>query len=558
MQVDGLGAGPGAGVDVQPDQLWVLTPGHLPVDDGEVLRLDRAERLSSAVDALVAQRPDLVDASPAPWLHTVEALMAGALGRVGDYDRARLLAARAVVLLAGEAGGIRQAHQEAVEAARLFERSRDVLAAATSHAVAALAAVRAGDVGQALNHAVQALVAFGSLSDGERDPDGEAEVAEMLGRLCQQVFDHQRALQFFELAARALRDVPHDRGRAGAVQARIGGLLLQQAADAHDGGANPDEADLLVARAELIAHRLLAQAPQGRSGRRLLAGVLCQRGRGADGWELLAAQDSPDGEFRLTRARCLQEMGRNAEALADLEVAEAAFAERGDLAQQIAALRLRSAVREARGDLTGALRDARLLADLVWQRHRRQVGGFMDQVWSRAGVEGQRRDLEARARVLLRVAEQDSLTSLANRWAMERFCAGLAPQEQICLVLVDVDHFKNVNDRHGHMVGDVVLREVATVLAGAVRAKDRVARWGGEEFLIALPGGSAALGAEAAGRLRRRIEDHAWSLHAPGLRLTVSAGVSAGPAVEFATVLARADAAVYAAKRAGRNRVVTS
>src|SRR5918911_4593930 len=141
---------------------------------------------------------------------------------------------------------------------------------------------------------------------------------------------------------------------------------------------------------------------------------------------------------------------------------------------------------------------------------------------------------------------------------MERFCAALRPHEQICLVLVDVDHFKAVNDRHGHMVGDVVLREVAAVLSGSVRAQDRVARWGGEEFLIALPGGSAGLGAEAASRLRRRVEEHAWSLHAPGLRLTVSVGVSAGPAGEFSTVLARADAAMYAAKRAGRNRVMTS
>jgi diguanylate cyclase (GGDEF)-like protein len=226
---------------------------------------------------------------------------------------------------------------------------------------------------------------------------------------------------------------------------------------------------------------------------------------------------------------------------------------------QIDALEVRSQVREAVGELAGALYDARLLSDLVWQRHRRQVGGFMDQVWSRAGVEGQRRDLEERARELRRFAEQDPLTGLANRRGMERFCTGtLRPHDQVCLVLVDVDHFKDVNDRHGHLVGDAVLQEVAAVLAGSVRSVDRVARWGGEEFLVALPGRSAVLGAEAANRLRRRIEDHAWSLHASDLRLTVSAGVSAGPAGDYLRVLARADAAVYTAKRAGRNRVVTS
>jgi diguanylate cyclase (GGDEF)-like protein len=140
---------------------------------------------------------------------------------------------------------------------------------------------------------------------------------------------------------------------------------------------------------------------------------------------------------------------------------------------------------------------------------------------------------------------------------MGRFCAGLAPAEQLCVVLVDVDHFKDVNDRFGHAVGDGVLREVGALLSSSVRSLDRVARWGGEEFLLVLPGGSCGLGAEAADRLRRLVEQHAWSVHAPGLRLTVSAGVAAGPAGEVDAVLQRADAAMYAAKRGGRNTVVS-
>ena len=476
---------------------------------------------------------------------------------LGDHDRAQLLSARACVLLAQVDDAAGRAREDAVEAAVLLERYGDVLPAATAHAIAALAAVRAGDVGRALDHAVQALVAFGSLSDGQRDPDGEAGMAEILGRLCEQFFDHDRALQFYELAVRGLRDVPHDPARERSVQARIADLLLHGAGDP-DGQGQID-------RAAGIARGLLCDAAPGsvaeRTARRLVARVLCAEGRPAEGGALLADVGDAagnDAELLLTRARCLHVLGRDEDALADLDAAEALFAAAGELARQIAALELRSVVAEVRGDLEAALRDARLLAELVWQRHRRQVSGFMDQVWSRAGVEGQRRDLEARARMLLRFAEQDSLTNLANRRAMERFCATLRPTEQICLVLVDVDHFKDVNDRHGHLVGDVVLREVAAVLSGSVRAMDRVARWGGEEFLIALPRGSAALGAEAARRLRRRIEEHSWSEHAPGLRLTVSAGVSAGPASEFQTVLSRADAAVYAAKRAGRNRVITS
>jgi diguanylate cyclase (GGDEF)-like protein len=462
------------------------------------------------------------------------------------------------VLLSGPRDRARTAHDEAAEATRLFEGTGDVLAAATGSAVAALAAVRAGEVGQALDDAVHALVAFGSLSDGERDPDGEAHLAELLGRLCAQFFDHERAVQFYELAARTVRGLPAGAGRdawSARLQVRIADLLLQRSAD--DDGPQGAAREALLERAAGIGRSLLA-GDRHDEGVRLLAAVDHAYGRAAEGLERLEGLPGDEARLRLARARCRAAGPGPAGALPDLDAAVAASEADGDLALHIEALLLRSEVREATGDLAGALADARQLAGLVWQRHRRQVGGFMDQVWSRAGVEGQRRDLEARARVLLRFAEQDSLTSLANRRAIEQFCSSMRPTEHVCLVLVDVDHFKGVNDRHGHLVGDVVLREVAAVLSGSVRSVDRVARWGGEEFLIALPGGTAVLGAEAADRLRRRIEEHAWSSHAPGLRLTVSAGVSAGPAGEFPAVLARADAAVYAAKRAGRNRVVSS
>jgi diguanylate cyclase (GGDEF)-like protein len=563
------------GVGVQPgarDVAVVASAGpkaaasaevHDEADGTAVLRLDSLERLSRRVADVLARRPDVLPATWPPaqrragtarWLAEAGRLLAPGEARPGEHDRAQLFAARAAVLLAGPATGAPAAHDDATEAARLFEGTGDVLAAATGHAVAALAAVRAGTVGQALDDAVQALVAFGSLSDGERDPDGEAYLSELLGRLCHQFFDHGRALQFYELAARSLRAAPVSRGRdarLARVQARLGDLLLHQATDE----TAPREA--LLERACGIARSLLA-GPARPEGLRLLAAAACERGRCAEGLKLLAGLSGHDPLLLLTRGRCRHGVGDDAGALADLDAAVAACAAEGDLALQIDALDVRSRVREAVGELAGALDDARLLGDLVWQRHRRQVGGFMDQVWSRAGVEGQRRDLEARARVLLRFAEQDPLTNLANRRAIEQFCASMRSSEQVCLVLVDVDHFKDVNDRHGHLVGDAVLREVASVLSGSVRSVDRVARWGGEEFLVALPGGTAVLGAEAASRLRRRIEEHAWSEHATGLRLTVSAGVSAGRAGDFAAVLARADAALYAAKGAGRNRVVSS
>jgi diguanylate cyclase (GGDEF)-like protein len=96
---------------------------------------------------------------------------------------------------------------------------------------------------------------------------------------------------------------------------------------------------------------------------------------------------------------------------------------------------------------------------------------------------------------------------------------------------------------------------MAGLLTRSVRAVDVVARWGGEEFLIALPGGSGRLGSDAAARVCERVRAHPWDELVPGLQVTVSAGVASGPVDDLEAVLHRADAAMYRAKRAGRDRV---
>ena len=535
---------------------------------GQPLRLDLLERVTSRVDELLADTPvDNEETATSAWLAGAAELLAVA----GEYDRARLLERRAIVranlTAAAQEGLARDFHRDAVEAAELYERLGEPLAAATNFAAAAIAAVQAEQVGEALDIAVRALVAFGALPESEDDPVGEARMANMLGVLCYQFFDYERALQFYEIAARALT-APGQLPRWTAAAHTVAEVALMQARETpeHD----PARRDLLLDRAEQLSRRVVCVGEPATfrsiDGPRLLASVLCERDRPEEAWPLLeaaaqAAGTPPTrgqiGGLLLARGRCLQLLGRPGEALIELDAALEVLDIDWDLAEYILALRLRAAVREESGDAAGALADMRRLADQVWARHQRQVGGFMDQVWGRAGVEGQRRDLEARAEDLIRTAEQDPLTGLANRRAVERFCAAMPLPDQVCLVLVDVDHFKEVNDAHGHPVGDAVLREVADVLSRSVRAVDRVARWGGEEFLLALPGASGELGAEAAARVRRRVQDHDWHAVAPGLRLTVSAGVACGPAGDLEAVLERADEAMYAAKRGGRNRVVS-
>ena len=126
----------------------------------------------------------------------------------------------------------------------------------------------------------------------------------------------------------------------------------------------------------------------------------------------------------------------------------------------------------------------------------------------------------------------------------------------LAVVALDVDHFKRVNDAHGHAAGDAVLAAVAARAAEALRAGDLLARIGGEEFAALLPGATLEAAAEVAERVRARIGAAPVPAGEARLAVTVSAGVAAlAPAEDGAALLARADARLYAAKRAGRDRV---
>ena len=121
-------------------------------------------------------------------------------------------------------------------------------------------------------------------------------------------------------------------------------------------------------------------------------------------------------------------------------------------------------------------------------------------------------------------------------------------------MLIDLDHFKAVNDTFGHAVGDEVLRSIGRILADAVRTSDLAVRLGGDEFALLVGSGGNA---DIAGRVDRIVEtvrDHHWSAIAPGLDVTVSAGLAVGAALDVDQLLREADRCLYRAKAAGRNR----
>ena len=154
----------------------------------------------------------------------------------------------------------------------------------------------------------------------------------------------------------------------------------------------------------------------------------------------------------------------------------------------------------------------------------------------------------------------DQLTGMLNRKALGARVHELGLQSEITgepvgVIVADLDHFKRINDTHGHTAGDVALKEVAYLLRKQLRAFDLAYRLGGEEFLILVPGSDLKRTAELADRLREAV---AAQLLGGGISITTSLGVGAsehGERFDYAAVFAEADAALYTAKRSGRNRV---
>lgn len=201
-------------------------------------------------------------------------------------------------------------------------------------------------------------------------------------------------------------------------------------------------------------------------------------------------------------------------------------------------------VREIEHDL----RDSEVMRGIARLEHARSL----------AVSEAERVALAERAELLDRLAATDSLTGLINRRGFESaFEKRSSTLEEALLLAADIDHFKQINDRFGHDVGDRVLQRTAQAIVHACREHDLVGRWGGEEFLILLAEADLDTAARVADRMREAVRSIDWTDVAPALRVTLSVGVAAmHRPLELGELIRRADRALYAAKAQGRNRVV--
>jgi diguanylate cyclase (GGDEF)-like protein len=250
-----------------------------------------------------------------------------------------------------------------------------------------------------------------------------------------------------------------------------------------------------------------------------------------------------------TVAAALREAGRTEEAYsvlaASAEVERHAF-------QELSALQrgLERATLETRA--------ARSESDALAAKNRELESVVRELDEARRTLERRTEQLETLQEQLREQADRDWLTGLHNRRYLAREVGRYATAPgPFSLAVLDLDHFKRVNDRFGHQAGDEVLMRVAALLLGATRGQDVVVRTGGEEFVLLMPDTDAGAAAAACERLRTAVRDEPWDRIAPGIVLTASIGLATAPTGgDLDALTALADQRLYAAKDAGRDRVV--
>lgn len=257
----------------------------------------------------------------------------------------------------------------------------------------------------------------------------------------------------------------------------------------------------------------------------------------------------------LAHGMVLRREGRPDEAIEALDIAAAGL--RDEYLPFTRLLRERSLAFTAAGDFRDAYEDSALLAQLAESRRVAQVAQLASLVLHRARLEQAQEALTLETRRLTTLARTDAVTGLASRHWFEAHILGHEYRTgSVAVLMVDLDDFKLINDGHGHIVGDEVLRATGRILNAVCDDADVIARFGGDEF-VALASGIDNQSAAALGqRIRQQLEVHDWGAMAPGLRVNASVGCAVGPGSDLAELIARADQRLYEAKAAGRNRVV--
>ncbi len=309
-----------------------------------------------------------------------------------------------------------------------------------------------------------------------------------------------------------------------------------------------DEASALLADLQRENARAAADEPNRRTWAAMQSvfcgSILVKRGRFAEGADALV-----DGIGRLEAAGCTEELPRFLDELTEAYESDGRFEEALHACRRAGRLRQR----EARESSEARLRALEVMQGLDAARRsveiERQRAHLIDQ---------QRRDLLGQAARLSAAAHTDALTGLSNRRALDRAATTLAGLREgaVGVAVLDLDHFKQINDLYSHAVGDKVLVNVARILRSVCRPQDLIVRLGGEEIAVVMEGVADGVVARMSERMRRAVQGFDWGELRTGLAVTTSIGaVCMAAPFDLDAALAQADGLLYQAKRAGRNRV---
>lgn len=518
-----------------------------------------APEVEELVNASVAAA---LEADPSPTIDRISRAM-----RVhNDLEaQANLYMARAIAAQ-GRLDTIDDAALDAAKASRLFRKTDDLGGAARSAAAAAGLYVRTGDLAQTAEFAVVAL----NLA-GHEDVPGEdvARSQNSLAILFAQLGAFEQALKLARRAVAVSLEgsflwylVPTAYTYAYcAVEAmHTFGLEMQ------DEQALPDDLDAAI---DALNHDDIDPLYRKLLGlgmtqeRKLLLGEPIRSAdlELADELSALASTRATrlSAWYDLVHATLLRRAGQPERSLPLLDRSIPLLTGARDDHRVVRAHHERAEAYAACGDHALAYRDARELSRLLQAWRQRETSKLAAQITSNAEGELARRQMTERIETLSSESETDVITGVGTRRWVEAEMDRLAEAGgDGAVVVIDIDHFKSINDTFGHAVGDDALRVVGETIRRSVRADDSVARVGGEEFLVLLSGANPKRANECARDIRQALRDANWEQVRSGLSVTASLGIAHGAMRSVRELVRSADAAMYEAKRTGRDRVVVS
>jgi two-component system cell cycle response regulator len=457
-----------------------------------------------------------------------------------------------------------------------------------SRAIHAWLLIEIGAPNEALDEAMLAL----ELAEASAEDRAICFALNVVGVVFWMLGQLDRALQFAERSVALARRIG-DRVDLGRWLINLAGIEAEfwhhaQAAGTHGGDQEAIEAHLI--RAVVLAdeaRQLALDAGDSWANRLALCNLaeyyLClgQRGKAAevlDGWSGLRGGDGArsriyylfalgklhiaDGVLQ-SAVETLTECATLAAETGDLEIGVPCCRHLADaygtLGQFAEALQWH---REFHGRYIRKSTDTSLIRSRVAaiQYETRQLQARIETERSRAdGLEQMNRALAQEAALLMNASMEDVLTGLPNRRGLERALLEVAAEgaQSYAFAMMDIDHFKRVNDTFSHALGDDVLRQVAVLLRAATRETDFLFRYGGEEFVLLMESTDILLAAKICRRIRQAVRSWNWAQIHPNLHITLSIGVAlAEEARTPVEVMAIADERLYQAKNAGRDRIV--